>query len=86
MVLGHSCKEALKLLLRAPLRAITPRSWLYPLYLLATLHIFRFSPSFDTDRFNGEHTINEAFRADSLNEGVRFYTKFILNVDESDLL
>lgn len=27
-----------------------------------------------------------AFRADSLNEGVRFYTKFILNVDESDLL
>lgn len=54
-------------------------------YWNLTKHIFRFSPSFDTDRFNGEHTINEAFRADSLNEGVRFYTKFILNVDESDL-
>ncbi|KAG1869487.1 hypothetical protein F4604DRAFT_1773517 [Suillus subluteus] len=54
-------------------------------YWNLTKHIFRFSPSFDTDRFNGEHTVNEAFRADSLNEGVRFYTKFILNVDESDL-
>ncbi|KAG1876513.1 hypothetical protein DFJ58DRAFT_649311 [Suillus subalutaceus] len=56
-------------------------------YWNLTKHIFRFSPSFDTDRFNGEHTVNEGkpFRADSLNEGVRFYTKFILNVDESDL-
>ncbi|KAG1866210.1 hypothetical protein F4604DRAFT_1779356 [Suillus subluteus] len=55
-------------------------------YWNLTQHIFRFSPSFDTDNFNGAHTVNEAFRADSLNEGVRFYTKFILNVDESDLL
>ncbi|KAG2121174.1 hypothetical protein BD769DRAFT_1361534 [Suillus cothurnatus] len=56
-------------------------------YWNLTKHIFRFSPSFDTDRFNGEHTVNEgkSFCADSLNEGVRFYTKFILNVDESDL-
>ncbi|KAG1804694.1 uncharacterized protein HD556DRAFT_470702 [Suillus plorans] len=55
-------------------------------YWNLTKHIFRFSPSFDTDSFNGAHTVNEAFRADSLNEGVRFYTKFILNMDESDLL
>ncbi|KAG1905205.1 uncharacterized protein F5891DRAFT_677915 [Suillus fuscotomentosus] len=55
-------------------------------YWNLTKHIFRFSPSFDTDSFNGAHTINEAFRTDSLNEGVRFYTKFILNMDESDLL
>ncbi|KAG1821064.1 uncharacterized protein BJ212DRAFT_977270 [Suillus subaureus] len=54
-------------------------------YWNLTKHIFRFSPSFDTDIFNGAHTVNEAFRADSLNEGVRFYTKFILNMDESDL-
>ncbi|KAG0709231.1 hypothetical protein DFH29DRAFT_887125 [Suillus ampliporus] len=54
-------------------------------YWNLTKHIFRFSPSFDTDIYNGLHTVNEAFRADSLNEGVRFYTKFILNVDESDL-
>jgi len=54
-------------------------------YWHLTKHIFRFSPSFDTDHYNGEHTINEALRADSLSEGVRFYTKFILNVDESDL-
>lgn len=54
-------------------------------YWNLTNHIFRFSPSFDTDVYNGLHTVNEAYRADSLNEGVRFYTKFILNVDESDL-
>jgi hypothetical protein len=28
-------------------------------YWNLTKHIFRFSPSFDTDRFNGEHTVNE---------------------------
>ncbi|KAG1746669.1 uncharacterized protein EDB91DRAFT_1236100 [Suillus paluster] len=57
-------------------------------YWNLTKHIFRFSPSFETDMYNGLHTVNEgkSFRADSLNEGVRFYTKFILNVDESDLL
>lgn len=54
-------------------------------YWNLTKHIFRFTPSFDTDRYNGLHTVNEAFRADGLNEGVRFYTKFILNMDESDL-
>ncbi|OAX39812.1 carboxypeptidase S [Rhizopogon vinicolor AM-OR11-026] len=54
-------------------------------YWHLTKHIFRFSPSFETDHYNGEHTINEAVRAASLNEGVRFYTKFILNVDSSDL-
>jgi Gly-Xaa carboxypeptidase len=54
-------------------------------YWNLTKHIFRFSPSFDTDIFDGIHTVNEAYRADGLNEGVRFYTKFILNVDESDL-
>lgn len=54
-------------------------------YWNLTKHIFRFTPSFDTDRYNELHTVNEAFRADGLYEGVRFYTKFILNVDESDL-
>lgn len=28
-------------------------------YWNLTKHIFRFSPSFDTDQFNGEHTVNE---------------------------
>ncbi|KAJ8586003.1 carboxypeptidase S [Rhizopogon salebrosus TDB-379] len=54
-------------------------------YWPLTKHIFRFSPTFESDRYNGEHTVNEAIRADSLNEGVRFYTKFILNMDESNL-
>ncbi|KAG1843807.1 hypothetical protein DFJ58DRAFT_844227 [Suillus subalutaceus] len=52
-------------------------------YWNLTKHIFRFSPSFDTDNFNG--FLIPAFRADSLNEGVRFYTKFILNVDEKSV-
>ncbi|KAH7902918.1 hypothetical protein BJ138DRAFT_1120942 [Hygrophoropsis aurantiaca] len=54
-------------------------------YWNLTKHIFRFSPATEADMYNGAHTVNEARRAESVIEGVRFYTKFILNVDESTL-
>ncbi|KAF9221353.1 carboxypeptidase S [Gyrodon lividus] len=55
-------------------------------YRNLTKHIIRMNPFFDDDGYNEAHTINEAFRGNALVEVVRFYTKFILNVDESDLL
>ncbi|KAF9245259.1 hypothetical protein BU15DRAFT_85602 [Melanogaster broomeanus] len=55
-------------------------------YWNLTKHIIRMNPFFDSDGYNGAHTVNEAFRGDALVESVRFYTRFILNMDESDLL
>ncbi|KAH7929097.1 carboxypeptidase S [Leucogyrophana mollusca] len=55
-------------------------------YWNLTKHIFRYSPFHESDMYNGAHTVNEARRAESVIEGIRFYTKFILNVDESELL
>ncbi|KAF8845156.1 carboxypeptidase S [Paxillus ammoniavirescens] len=52
-------------------------------YWNLTKHIFRFSPNVVTDRYNGEHTVNEALRAEAMIEAIRFYTKLILNLDES---
>ncbi|KIJ65717.1 hypothetical protein HYDPIDRAFT_39633 [Hydnomerulius pinastri MD-312] len=54
-------------------------------YWNLTKHIFRFGPLFESDTYNGVHTINEALRAEASVEKIRFYTKFILNLDESDL-
>ncbi|KAI6044288.1 hypothetical protein EDC04DRAFT_2940773 [Pisolithus marmoratus] len=54
-------------------------------YWNLTKHIFRFSLSTESDYYNGVHTVNEALRADAFIEGIRFFTKLILNVDESAL-
>ncbi|KAH7890740.1 hypothetical protein F5I97DRAFT_1933907 [Phlebopus sp. FC_14] len=54
-------------------------------YWNLTKHIFRFSPAAVSDHYNGEHTVNEALRATAMIEAIRFYTKLILNVDESEL-
>ncbi|KAG6334184.1 hypothetical protein ID866_4899 [Astraeus odoratus] len=55
-------------------------------YWNLTKHIFRFSFVTQDDYYNGIHTVNEALRAESMVEGIRFLTKLILNVDESLLL
>ncbi|EGN96606.1 hypothetical protein SERLA73DRAFT_75491 [Serpula lacrymans var. lacrymans S7.3] len=52
-------------------------------YWNLTRHIFRYSPGAATDVYAGIHTINEARRAESVIEGIRFFTKLILNSDES---
>ncbi|KIJ65710.1 hypothetical protein HYDPIDRAFT_110859 [Hydnomerulius pinastri MD-312] len=55
-------------------------------YWNLTKYIFRFSPNAVSDHYNGEHTVNEALRAEAMIEAIRFYTKLILNIDESPLL
>ncbi|KAL4066388.1 hypothetical protein V8B97DRAFT_1979578 [Scleroderma yunnanense] len=54
-------------------------------YWNLTKHIFRFAFVTEADYYNGIHTVNEAIRAEAVIEGIRFLTKFILNVDESHL-
>ncbi|THU99095.1 carboxypeptidase S [Dendrothele bispora CBS 962.96] len=56
-------------------------------YWNLTRHIFRYSHRGDRDdMYNGLHTVNEAVRADSLVEQIRFFTKLILNCDETQTL
>ncbi|ESK94909.1 gly-x carboxypeptidase [Moniliophthora roreri MCA 2997] len=53
-------------------------------YWNLTRHIFRYSHRGDRDDlYNGLHTVNEAVRGESIIEQIRFFTKFILNCDES---
>ncbi|KAK7466413.1 hypothetical protein VKT23_005135 [Stygiomarasmius scandens] len=55
-------------------------------YWNLTQHIFRYSHRGDKDdMYNGLHTVNEAVRADSIIEQIRFFTKLILNCDETKL-
>ncbi|KAI0693188.1 carboxypeptidase S [Cerioporus squamosus] len=52
-------------------------------YWNVTKNIFRYKHLHAKDRYNGAHTVNEAVRAEGWLESIRFYTKFILNVDEN---
>jgi len=54
-------------------------------YWNLTRHIFRYAHIGEGDAYNGAHTVNEATKADSVVEEVRFFTRFILNWDESSL-
>ncbi|KZV74556.1 carboxypeptidase S [Peniophora sp. CONT] len=51
-----------------------------------TSNIFRYSHLGSGDAYNGAHTINEAIRAEGFLEKVRFYSRLILNADETQLL
>ncbi|KAK7060905.1 hypothetical protein VNI00_000638 [Paramarasmius palmivorus] len=56
-------------------------------YWNLTRHIFRYSHRGDRDDlYNGLHTVNEAVRGESIIEQIRFFTKFILNSDESEAI
>ncbi|EGN95017.1 hypothetical protein SERLA73DRAFT_61542 [Serpula lacrymans var. lacrymans S7.3] len=55
-------------------------------YWKLTKHIFRYGHRGATDNYNGAHTTNEAIRAEGFLEVIRFYTRFILNADETNLL
>ncbi|KAG2125028.1 hypothetical protein DEU56DRAFT_825962 [Suillus clintonianus] len=55
-------------------------------YWSLTKHIFRYGHRGAADGYNGAHTINEAIRAEGFLEQIRFFTRLILNVDETDLL
>ncbi|KAF8449397.1 hypothetical protein L210DRAFT_3524770 [Boletus edulis BED1] len=55
-------------------------------YWNLTKHIFRYSHLGAADAYNGIHTINEAIRAEGFLEQIRFFTRLILNADQSDLL
>ncbi|KIM61312.1 hypothetical protein SCLCIDRAFT_122268 [Scleroderma citrinum Foug A] len=69
-------------LLRVALKCGVPDTMYY---WNLTKHIFRFMLVTEADWYSDIHTINEAVRAESVIEGIRFLTKFILNVDESFL-
>ncbi|KAI0027527.1 hypothetical protein K488DRAFT_81093 [Vararia minispora EC-137] len=47
--------------------------------------IYRYRHLNATDSFNGAHTTNEAMNAEGYIEMIRFYSRFILNVDEANL-
>ncbi|KAH7926427.1 carboxypeptidase S [Leucogyrophana mollusca] len=55
-------------------------------YWNLTKHIFRYGHRGATDSYNGAHTINEAIRGEGFLEQIRFFTRLILNADETDLL
>ncbi|KAG1786028.1 carboxypeptidase S [Suillus plorans] len=55
-------------------------------YWSLTRHIFRYGHRGTTDGYNGAHTINEAIRAEGFLEQIRFFTRLILNADETHLL
>ncbi|RPD64385.1 carboxypeptidase S [Lentinus tigrinus ALCF2SS1-7] len=65
----------------APLLAIGNTDTRY--YWNVTKNIFRYHHLHENDRYNGAHTVNEAVRAEGWIESIRFYTKFVLNVDEN---
>ncbi|VDC06086.1 unnamed protein product [Peniophora sp. CBMAI 1063] len=52
-------------------------------YWNLTQHIVRYAHGFAADRYNGAHTVNEAIRGAGFIEMIRFYTRLVLNVDES---
>ncbi|KAG9309489.1 hypothetical protein JVU11DRAFT_10460 [Chiua virens] len=55
-------------------------------YWNLTKHIFRYGHRGAADAYNGAHTINEAIRAEGFLEQIRFFTRLILNADQSDFL
>ncbi|EMD39017.1 hypothetical protein CERSUDRAFT_93058 [Gelatoporia subvermispora B] len=55
-------------------------------YWKLTKHIFRYGHMNRDDSYNGAHTVNEAVKAEGLLEVIRFFTRLILNGDESSLL
>ncbi|KAA1468962.1 carboxypeptidase S [Dentipellis sp. KUC8613] len=55
-------------------------------YWNLTKHIFRYGHRGASDGFNGAHTINEAIKAEGYLEMIRFFTRLILNADETELL
>jgi len=55
-------------------------------YWNLTKHIFRYSHMNAGDSYNGAHTVNEASRGENFIEVIRFFTRLILNADESTLL
>ncbi|OBZ66877.1 hypothetical protein A0H81_13183 [Grifola frondosa] len=55
-------------------------------YWKLTKHIFRYGHMNRDDQFNGAHTINEAIRAEGFVEVIRFFTRIILNADETEWL
>ncbi|KIJ65156.1 hypothetical protein HYDPIDRAFT_39784 [Hydnomerulius pinastri MD-312] len=55
-------------------------------YWNLTKHIFRYGHRGAADGYNGAHTINEAIRAEGFLEQIRFFTRIILNADQTDLL
>ncbi|TFY78058.1 hypothetical protein EWM64_g5954 [Hericium alpestre] len=55
-------------------------------YWNLTRHIFRYTHRDSGDMKNGAHTVNEAVRARSMITELRFFTKLILNADETTLL
>ncbi|KAF9219764.1 carboxypeptidase S [Gyrodon lividus] len=55
-------------------------------YWNLTKDIFRYGHRGATDGYNGVHTINEAIRAEGFLEQIRFFTRLILNADQTDLL
>ncbi|THH17830.1 hypothetical protein EW146_g3048 [Bondarzewia mesenterica] len=50
-----------------------------------TRHIYRYGHRGATDAYNGAHTINEAIKAEGYLEMIRFFTRLILNADETEL-
>ncbi|RDX54278.1 carboxypeptidase S [Lentinus brumalis] len=74
-------KSGVKGVVVAPLLTIGNTDTRY--YWNVTKNIFRYKHLHEKDRYNGAHTINEAVRAEGWLESIRFYTKFILNVDEN---
>ncbi|KAH7885806.1 hypothetical protein F5I97DRAFT_1808549 [Phlebopus sp. FC_14] len=55
-------------------------------YWNLTKHIFRYGHRGTADSYNGAHTVNEAIRAQGFLEQIRFFTRLILNADQSDSL
>ncbi|KAF8141984.1 hypothetical protein EV363DRAFT_41098 [Boletus edulis] len=55
-------------------------------YWNLTKHIFRYGHRGGADGYNGAHTINEAIRGEGFLEQIRFFSRLILNADQSDLL
>ncbi|KAA1468984.1 carboxypeptidase S [Dentipellis sp. KUC8613] len=55
-------------------------------YWNLTKHIFRYGHRDMKDGFNGAHTINEAIQGEEYLEMIRFFSRLILNADETDLL
>ncbi|EJD55092.1 carboxypeptidase S [Auricularia subglabra TFB-10046 SS5] len=53
-------------------------------YWKLSKHIFRYNHRGAGDGYNGAHTVNEALRAKSFPDIVRFFAYLILNADESD--
>ncbi|KAI0060656.1 carboxypeptidase S [Artomyces pyxidatus] len=55
-------------------------------YWNLTSHIFRYGHRGASDGYNGAHTVNEAIKAEGYLEMIRFFTRLILNADETALM